>query len=91
MENSLEDLMYQAGLTAQGSWDEMDQYNRDAVLKLVSLVLDQCIDLVEQSGRSCQHTTFDKSIVDCVHGSAVQSIKQHFNIKESKGLWHAKS
>ena len=91
MENSLEDLMYQAGLTAQGSWDEMDQYDRDAVLKLVELVVLQCVSLVEQSGRSCQHTTFDKSIVDCVHGSAVQLIKQHFNIKETEGVWYAKS
>jgi len=91
MENSLEDLMYQAGLTAQGSWDEMDQYDRDAVLKLSELIVKQCITLVKNSGGDCQCTTFDKSIVDCVHGSAVQLIKQHFNIKETEGVWYDKS
>ena len=30
MNNKLEDLMYQAGLTAQGCWDEMDSYDMAA-------------------------------------------------------------
>ena len=28
----LEDLMYRAGLTAQGCWDSMDQYDREAIM-----------------------------------------------------------
>ena len=33
MNDNLEHLMYQAGLTAQGCWDEMDDYNRQALRK----------------------------------------------------------
>ena len=34
----LEDLMYRAGLTAQGCWDSMDQYAREAILDFAKLV-----------------------------------------------------
>jgi hypothetical protein len=27
-----DDLMYEAGLTAQGCWDEMDDYDKEAIL-----------------------------------------------------------
>lgn len=89
--NDLDDLMYQAGMTAQGCWDELDQYNKEAILKLVDLVVLQCIDLVKHSGLTCQHTTFDKSTVDCVKLDAVKLIKKHFNIKENRGSQYAKS
>ena len=34
----LEDLMYRAGLTAQGCWDSMDQYAREAIMDFAKLV-----------------------------------------------------
>jgi hypothetical protein len=34
----LEDLMYRAGLTAQGCWDSMDQYDREAIMDFAKLV-----------------------------------------------------
>jgi hypothetical protein len=53
---NLEELMYEAGLTAQGSWDHLDKYDQEAVLRLVRLVvyrvayfcedygIDQCLE-----------------------------------------------
>jgi hypothetical protein len=32
MNEHIENLMYQAGLTAQGCWDEMDEYDRTATI-----------------------------------------------------------
>ena len=32
MNNQFDNLMYEAGLTAQGCWDEMDEYDRNAIL-----------------------------------------------------------
>lgn len=37
--------MYEAGLTAQGCWDEMDEYNRDAILKFAELIVRECADI----------------------------------------------
>jgi hypothetical protein len=42
MNNQLEDLMYQAGLTAQGCWDEMDDYAKEAIKRLAELIVTEC-------------------------------------------------
>jgi len=45
MNEHIENLMYQAGLTAQGCWDEMDEYDRTAILKFAELVVKECADI----------------------------------------------
>lgn len=45
MNDRLEELMYDAGLTAQGGWDSMDQYQRDAVTKFAELIIYDCANL----------------------------------------------
>ena len=37
-DEELEDLMYRAGLTAQGCWDSMDQYDRAAIMDFAKRV-----------------------------------------------------
>lgn len=44
MNNRLEELMYQAGLTAQGCWDEMDGYDHEAIEKFAELIVLECIN-----------------------------------------------
>ena len=39
MNANLEHLMYLAGLTAQGCWDEMDEYDRAAIEKFAELIV----------------------------------------------------
>lgn len=45
MNEHIENLMYQAGLTAQGCWDEMDEYDRTAILKFAELIVRECADI----------------------------------------------
>jgi hypothetical protein len=42
MNDRLEDLMYESGLTAQGCWDSMDDYDREAIEKFANLILEEC-------------------------------------------------
>lgn len=42
MNKQVEDLMYQAGLTASGCWDNMDDYDHKAIEKLVELTIKEC-------------------------------------------------
>ena len=42
MTSKFEDLMYLSGLTAQGSWDTFDLYDKTAVLKFADLVVESC-------------------------------------------------
>lgn len=51
MNAKIEDLMYQAGLTASGCWDNMDSYDHQAIEKLVELIVNDCAGLVENEGR----------------------------------------
>lgn len=39
MNNKFEELMYQSGLTAQGCWDEMDDYAHTAIEKFAELIV----------------------------------------------------
>jgi hypothetical protein len=48
MNTHFEDLMYWAGLTAQGCWDQMDEYDRKAIEKLAELIVCECAELVDQ-------------------------------------------
>ena len=45
MNQRLEDLMYQAGLTAQGSWDSMDPYDQQAVERFAELIVRECANV----------------------------------------------
>lgn len=47
MNERVENLMYQAGLTAQGCWDKLDQYDQQAILKFAQLIVQECIDKIE--------------------------------------------
>jgi hypothetical protein len=38
MNKQIENLMYHAGLTASGCWDEMDDYDRKAIEKFAELI-----------------------------------------------------
>ena len=46
MENDkIDDLMYKAGLTAQGCWDGMDDYDKQAILKFAELIVGECVGM----------------------------------------------
>jgi len=48
MNSRIDELMYRSGLTAQGCWDNMDEYDRAAVLKFAELIVRECADVIEQ-------------------------------------------
>lgn len=41
---AMEKLMYDSGLTAQGCWDQMDSYDKEAIMKFAELIVRECID-----------------------------------------------
>lgn len=53
MNDKLEDLMYQAGLTAQGCWDEMDSYDHEAIEKFAELIVRECADICMEMATKC--------------------------------------
>ena len=45
---AVEAALYQSGLTAQGCWDQLDDYAKTAVLKFAELVVVDCARLVKE-------------------------------------------
>ena len=70
MHKQFDDLMYSAGLTAQGCWDQMDEYDRTAILKFAQLIVAECIDVVS-----------DCSVEYCTRPQIVSEIREHFGVE----------
>jgi hypothetical protein len=50
MNQKIQDLMYHSGLTAQGCWDEMDEYDKQAIEKFAELIVKECIQVLDPGG-----------------------------------------
>ena len=69
MNEQLETLMYEAGLTASGCWDKMDDYDRKAIEKFAELIVEECagkVDWILAEGGKTQGDL----------------IKEHFGVEE---------
>lgn len=71
MDDKLDELMYHAGLTAQGCWDEMDEYDRKAIEKFAELIVREC---------GVALTPMLRDMVS--RGQAYDLIKEHFGVEE---------
>jgi hypothetical protein len=72
MNEHLEDLMYRAGLTAQGCWDSMDQYDREAIERFANLIVSESINVVYRRYMG------DNNREDLEVRRCVEELKQHF-------------
>ena len=43
MTNRYDDFLYESGLTAQGCWDKLDDYDKNAIMKFGDLIVKECI------------------------------------------------
>jgi hypothetical protein len=74
MNKQINDLMYNAGLTADGCWNQMDDYDREAVLKFAELIVLKCLTIVERQEYSYHEA-------DPLHETA-ELIRDYFGIEE---------
>ena len=73
MNENIENCLYQAGLTAQGCWDELDDYAREGIEKFALLIVQECIDIV--SPYAVRMDDFDG-------GHPIADLKKHFGVEE---------
>lgn len=45
--NKFDDLLYRAGLTAQGCWDQMDEYDKAAIYTFAQLLVEECVQVCD--------------------------------------------
>ena len=63
-------LHYQSGLVAQGCWDELDEYDREAIMRFGDLIVKECIANLELNG----------------YDDAANQIKQYFGVNKEDRL-----
>ena len=91
MNERIDKLMYHAGLTAQGCWDEMDEYDRKAIEKFAELIVRECCQylyneaerLYGLSGSEVDpvfQSNFEICAEKCYDNS--QGLKEHFGVEE---------
>jgi hypothetical protein len=49
MNDRIENCLYQAGLTAQGCWDELDDYAKKGIEKFAELIVRECANYIREN------------------------------------------
>lgn len=67
MNARIENLMYYSGLTAQGCWDTMDAYDKEAIEKFKDLLIEDFIALLNSNlnkkSHVMSHNEFDSRML----------------------------
>ena len=66
MNKRIDHCLYQAGLTAQGCWEDLDTYTQEAIEKFAQLIVRECAEIAD---------TAEPFL-------ASDLIKQHFGVEE---------
>ncbi len=69
MNQKIQDLMYHSGLTAQGCWDEMDEYDKQAIEKFAELIVQECATVIE------------KNLFQGIGWNTSRTVKKHFGVE----------
>lgn len=88
MNNDFDNLMYKAGLTAQGCWDQMDDYDHAAIVKFAELIVEECAACCgSQADKKNIRKRFGLSVESSVqypappiHGSVTSQYTREYNI-----------
>jgi hypothetical protein len=82
MNQPLEDLMYRAGLAADGCWDQLDQYDRDAIIRLSHMIVEQCSKLIIERGTDRIDWMPSQLGIRPEYVEMAEHIKQHFGVSD---------
>lgn len=73
-EDIFSQLHYDSGLVAQGCWDQLDEYDRAAIVRFGDLIVQKCIDTLEQRFMG------DLNREDLEVRACVDALKQKFGV-----------
>jgi hypothetical protein len=74
MNERIEHCLYQAGLTAQGCWDELDDYTKEGIEKFAELIVKECSNWLKQPVNQTPSSGVVMNI-------AADRLKEHFGVE----------
>lgn len=69
MNERIEHCLYQAGLTVQGCWDELDDYAKEGIEKFAELIVRECVGIADEE-------------TSLPYNSYGEKIRKHFGVEE---------
>lgn len=69
-----EELIRKAGFSST--------FEKDRLNKLIDLVVEECLDSVDQTPVHCAITTYDLNVVECTIQKSLDTITEKFNLKK---------
>jgi hypothetical protein len=75
MNDRIENCLYQAGLTAQGCWDELDDYAKKGIEKFGELIVQDCLGVLKKRYMG-DNNREDMEVKRCI-----EDIKKHFGVE----------
>ena len=81
MNERIDKLMYHAGLTAQGCWDEMDEYDRKAIEKFAELIVQECMKINKVETTALDLPEYNLGMLEG-YRRARENISIHFGVEE---------
>lgn len=88
MNKRIEQCLYQAGLTAQGCWDELGTYEQQAIEKFAELIIkDVILEIANANTQHCALTTYDLGMASCVESKITNHLYNTFSIKKQFGVF----
>ena len=78
MKTRLGDIMHRAGLTEQGCWDRMNDYDHRAIMKFGNLVIQECLLALEPN---FYESDIEYRVDQAFYLKCENIIKKHFGIE----------
>ena len=76
MNEQIEHCLYKSGLTAQGCWDELDDYARECIEKFAELLIRECAEVCKAQ------STYDPIVLPYKPSEQFEkAIRQHFGVE----------
>ena len=71
MNEQIEHCLYESGLTADGCWNQLDDYAKESIERFAELIVRECVDWCDAY-----------ATVDGTAQKIAEAIKEHFGVSE---------
>ena len=82
MNERIDHCLYQAGLTAQGCWEDLDTYTQEGIEKFAELIVKECISI----NRQRMFSDYEGDTHRVAHNNALlcanSDMFEHFGVEE---------
>ena len=75
MNDIVDKLIYKSGLIADGCWDELDTYAKEAIERCILMTVEECCEIIKNW--KVEPFPFNEDL-------AIDLIKEHFDIDKTK-------